>query len=424
MKRELPLTLIGISYKTASIEIREAVAFSKEEQDFLIRQLINLFNLKGIMIISTCNRTEIYLSGELTATEITAIRKWLNEYKNCEYFTDDCYFYVFRGKEVVTHFFQVISGLDSQIVGEPQITGQVKEAYRLAYNCGGTDTFLNKLINYGLQAQKKVRRETFLSEGAVSVSYAAVELARKIFTELNKRSVMLIGAGETAELAAQHFREKGVGRILVVNRTLDKAQSLAAKFSGEAYTLDNLPALLAKVDIVLSATSSQGYILTREMIEKFQKNRPYNPLFLIDLAIPRDIDPAVDHLDSIYLYNLDDLEEIVHTNLAKRHQELPRARKIILQSVESFAQWVSTHASSHIINHLSLYFENLRKHELKRLRSRLPHEEMPQIEYLTESLMKKILHQHIRLLRATVKKPQLYQQYLNFLSDLYEFEKK
>lgn len=423
MTRKLPLTLIGISYKTAPIEIREAVAFSKEEQAFLIRQLNHQFSFKGIMILSTCNRTEIYLSGESSA-DITAVRNWLNEYKDCLYFTDDGYFYVLQGKEAIVHFFQVISGLDSQILGEPQITGQVKEAYRLAYSCGGSDTFLNKLINFGLQAQKKVRRETFLSAGAVSVSYAAVELSRKIFTELKKQNIMLIGAGETVELAAQHFREKGVGRILVVNRTLEKAQTLAAKFSGEAYTLDDLPALLGEVDILLSATSSPGYILTREMVEKHQKNRPYKPLFLIDLAIPRDIDPAVDRLDSIYLYNLDDLEEIVQANLAKRKQELPRAKKIILQSVESFVQWFSTHASTYIIHHLSRYFENIRQHELKRLRSRLPLEGMPQIEYLTESLMKKILHQHIRLLRATVKKPQLYQQYLSFLSDLYGLKKK
>ncbi len=375
-------------------------------------------------MLSTCNRTEIYLSGDLSINEINEIRVWLNSFKKCNCFTSDEYFYVYQGKEATYHFFKVVSGLDSQIIGEPQITGQVKEAYNLSHDSHSTDALLNKLFNYGLQAQKKVRNETFLSDGAVSVSFAGVELARKIFTGLGDKKALLIGAGDTAELAAMHFLEKGVGQIYIANRTFDKAEVLAKRFNGEAFTLDQLPWVLGEVDIVISATASTEFILTREVVEPILKKRSQNPLFIIDLAIPRDIDPELDTLDTVYLYNLDDLNEIVQMNLAKRKKEIPKAEKIILQHVHEFVQWISTHASSQIINQLREYFEQLRKRELVRLRSRLPDEGMEHVEYLTESIINKIMHQHIKLLKKNINNPQLYEQYLDFLFEMYEFEKK
>jgi len=421
MNTHIPLSLIGISHKTAPVEIRESLAFSKDEQKKLIQVLPEKFDIRGLIILSTCNRTELYLSSELQEDQLNALREFLNQFKNCSYFTSSSYLYSFKGKEAVFHFFRVISGLDSQILGEPQITGQVKEAYYQSYELHGTDALLNKLVNYGLQAEKKVRTETFLSDGAVSVSYAGVELARKIFTNLTDKVALLIGAGDTAELAAQHFMEKGVGKIFIANRTFEKAQELARRFAGEAYQLTEITNIIEQVDIVISATSSTDYVLTREMVEPICKKRARRPLFLIDLAIPRDIDPELDELDSIYLYNLDDLNEVVQSNLNKRKKEIPKAEKIILHHVHEFVEWLSTHASSRIINRLRNYFEGLRKHELQRLKSRLPREGFEQVEYLTESITNKILHQHIKLLKANLKDPKKYEQYLEFLEALYEF---
>jgi len=421
MNTHIPLSLIGISHKTAPVEIREALAFSKDEQQTLIHLLPAKFHLGGTIILSTCNRTELYLSGEVEDDRLQELRQYLNEFKHCDYFTNDQFLYSLKGKEAVFHFFQVISGLDSQILGEPQITGQVKNAYQMAYELNGTDALLNKLVNYGLQAEKKVRSQTFLSDGAVSVSYAGVELARKIFTNLNDKIALLVGAGETAELAAQHFMEKGVGKIMIANRTYQKAQELAEKFAGEAFPLNELPNIIHQVDIVISATSSTDYVLTREMIEPYNKKRSNSPLFLIDLAIPRDIDPELDELDFVYLYNLDDLNEVVQSNLTKRQKEVPKAEKIILHYVHEFVEWLSTHASSQIINRLRSYFETLRKNELQRLKSRLPQQGFENVEYLTESITNKILHQHIKLLKANLKNPIKYEQYLEFLESLYEF---
>ncbi len=423
MNTQIPLTLIGISHKTAPVEIREAVAFGKDEQEYIYGHLLNEFQLKGLLILSTCNRTELYLSGTLHGEELHAIRQWLGRFKKTDHFTNEQYFYLYQGKEAVDHFFKVISGLDSQLIGEPQITGQVKEAYNLAHDSGSSDALLNKLFSYGLEAEKHVRSETFLSDGAVSVSFAGVELARKIFTRLNDKTVLLIGAGETAELAAVHFMDKGVGRILIANRTFRNGEALAAKFKGEAYRLEELNKILPETDIVISATSGTDYIITREQIEPFIKKRPYRPLFLIDLAIPRDLDPALDELDNVYLYNLDDLTEITKMNLERRKQEIPKALKIIQEHVHEFMGWLSTHASSQIIHRLKNYFEELRRAELKRLNSRLPEEGKAQIEYLTESLMNKVLHQHIRLLKKNIRNPELYEQYLEFLHELYEIEK-
>jgi len=423
MNTHVPLTLIGLSHKTAPVEIREKIALSKEEQIDVHRRLLDEFHLKGVLTLSTCNRTEVYLSGDLTESELQHIREWLDNFKQTTCFARDDYTYIFRGKEAVRHFFDVAAGLDSQVVGEPQITNQVKEAYHLAHQGQVTDALLNKLFSYGLQAQKHVRSETFLSDGAVSVSFAGVELAKKIFTSLADKTVLLIGAGETAELAALHFLDKGVGRILIANRTFSKASELANRFKGEAYELDELKHILSETDIVISATSATEYVLTRETVEPQLRHRRYDPLFLIDLAIPRDLDPELNELDNVYLYNLDDLNEVVQLNLERRKQEIPRANKIIQEHVREFINWLSTHASSQIIHRLKRYFDDLRKAELKRLNSRLPAEGMEQIDYLTESLVNKILHQHIQLLKKNIRNPELYEQYLEFLHELYEIDK-
>ncbi len=415
----IPITLIGISHKTAPVEIREQAALDRSQQEEAVQLIIKQFNLTGCMILSTCNRTEIYLSGEENGNALSGVKNWLNRYKKCTYFSDQDLTYTKQGIDAVRHFFAVASGLDSQIIGEPQITGQVKESYDLAHDLNTTDTLINKMFTFALQAEKKVRSETFLSDGAVSVSFAGVELARKIFSSLKRKDVLLVGAGETAELAATHFIEKGVRNIRIANRTLGKAQDLAKKFDGEAYSLENIAGALEKSDIVISATASRKYVLNTDIIEKIAKKRNHEPIFFIDLAIPRDIDPDIQEIDGVYLYNLDNLNDIVQMNLEKRREEIPEAFQIIDEHLALFRKWLSTHSIASVINRLREHFDKLRKNELNRLKNRLPEEGYPEVEYLTQSIMNKLMHRHIKMLKKNVGNADRYQESIDFFNQLY-----
>lgn len=416
----IPLGYFGISHKSASVEIRDQVALNADEQRFALEEWIKTFEIDGALIVSTCNRTEVYISGEDYALELPKIRKWLDEYKNCSYFTDSQIAQNKNGYAAVDHFFNVISGMDSQILGEPQITGQIKDAYNLAHDMNATDTQINKMYDYGMHAQKMVRTNTFLSEGAVSVSFAGVELARKIFTSFEDKTVLLIGAGETAELAAIHFKDKGISNIRIVNRTESKAQILAEKFEGQAYPLSKLNESLDNVDIVISATSSKDYILTESILNPVCKKRNYEPIFIIDLAIPRDIDPKVEEIDGVYLYNLDNLNEIVQVNLEKRKKEIPKAQEIINESISEFKKWMVSHSMAAVIGMIKKHFDSIRIKELDRLRKRLPNNGIQEIDYLTQSIMNKVVHQHIKMLKKSSSNPDKYQEQVELFFKLYE----
>jgi glutamyl-tRNA reductase len=415
--------MIGVSHKTATVDIREAVALSDSETDAIDAGLLEAFDIDGCLAISTCNRTEIYVSGERSAGLLPEIAKWLDGFKSCTHFTDEEHTYQYLGEEAVAQFFRVVSGLDSQIVGEPQITGQVKDSYNHAHAVHSTDALLNKLVSYGLQAQKKIRSGTFLADGAVSVSYAGVEMARKIFRKLDDKRVLLVGAGDTAELAARHFMEREVESIFIANRTESKARDLAGSLGGRAVGLDELGAVLETVDIVISATSSTEHVITRDMMGAACKTRRYKPVFLIDLAVPRDIDPGIHKLDGVYLYNMDDLDHVVNANLDKRKQEIPKALKIVDEYVDLFAKWTSTHSVGATINRLKDFFENVRRKELDRLGNRLPSDGYDQINYLTQSIINKIMHSHIKLLKSEIQNPGKHEEHLAFVKKLIESDK-
>ncbi len=424
MNSFIPISLIGISHKTAPVDIRECVAFSAEEQKEAIRILLEEFDIEGCMILSTCNRTEIYFCGDGYKSSIPGIRSRLDVLKSTSYFQDDNLTYIISGEELVTHFFKVASGLDSMIIGEPQITGQVKQAYEVARELNSTNTLLNKLYNYALQTEKKVRTDTYLTDGAVSVSFAGVELARKIFTRLEKKNVLLIGAGETAELAALHFREKGIHTLHIANRTESKARELAEKLNGIPFPMEDLEAAFTNIDIVISATASTSFVISEPFAHKIIRGRHLKPLFLIDLAVPRDIDPDIDKLDGVYLYNLDDLQDIVQSNLEKRKAEIPKALKVVEEYTGEFRKWMSTHSVASTINRLKQYFDEIRLSELNRLKKRLPQEGLPEIEYLTQSIMNKVMHQHIKSLKKNASDPKLYQEHIDFVYNLYELDQE
>ena len=418
----IPLGYFGISHKTASVEIRDQVALSPDEQRSALNEWIKSFEVEGVLILSTCNRTEVYISGEDYALALPKIRQWLNDYKNCSWFTDNQITANKNGYAAVNHFFNVVSGMDSQILGEPQITNQIKEAYNLAHDIRATDTQINKMYDHGMHAQKLVRTNTFLSEGAVSVSFAGVELARKIFNSFENKTVLLIGAGETAELAAIHFQDKGISNIRIVNRTESKAKILADKFNGTAYPLSKLDEALDEVDIVISATSSKEFVLTSDLLHPVCKKRNYEPLFIIDLAIPRDIDPEVENIDGVFLYNLDNLNEIVQVNLEKRKKEIPKAQEIVDESIEEFKKWVVSHSMAAVIGRIKKHFDSIRIKELDRLRKRLPDNGIKEIDYLTQSIMNKVMHQHIKMLKKSSSDPDRYQEQVDLFFKLYEVD--
>lgn len=418
-KENIPIAVVGINHHTADVEIREKAVFNDKQQTLLMNRLSKLYRTRGIFVLSTCNRTEIYVCGRKAIKFIEEICAWLDEFKKVSVFSNQDITYIVRGSAAIHHFFRVISSLDSQIIGEPQITGQVKTAYEKAHGLKHTDIFINKMYNFGMQVEKQVRSKTYLTDGAVSISFAAVELARKIFGDLQNTTVMLIGAGETAELAATHFVKRKVSRIIVANRTYKKARQLAEKFHGDAIALREASQFLEQVDIVITATSSDNFIIDKQDIENVAKKRDYRSIFLIDLAIPRDVNPEVTDVDGIFLYNLDALQGIVQKNIEQRRAEIPKAEKIVEEHVLNYIKWYKTLPMVKTIRQLSKYFEEIREQEFERLKNRFPESHLADAEYLSKSLMKKLLHHHIMTLRRSNGDPLRLKQHIDLVGEIY-----
>ena len=422
MENNINIAVLGISHKTAAVDVREKAALSESEQKKVMEDLISQLELRGCMTLSTCNRTEIYFSDEDPRSKIKDIQNFLDNYKKTDLYSNPEYTYTLFEEDSVKHLFKVMAGMDSQIVGEPQIAGQVKECYEYALQHKTTDTLINKLFNYGMQAQKKVRTNTFLTDGAVSVSFAGVELARRIFSDLSEKQVLMIGAGETAELAAAHFLDKGVASIHIANRTKKKADELAAKFKGRSYSLEELESILEKVDIVISATSSTEYVISLDLMKKISKGRHYRPVFLIDLAIPRDIDPDIVKYDGVFLYNLDDLNEVVRLNLEKREDEIPKAYKIIDQYLSEYKDWMAHHSVGATISRLKDRFEKIRQSELDYVRNKAGDNGFEQFDLLTKSMMNKVMKHHIESLKKSVSDPEEYKKHKEFIHKTFDLD--
>jgi glutamyl-tRNA reductase len=421
---ELKFTVIGINHKTAPVGIREQVVINREKQPEIANYIRNQWQIDGVLILSTCNRSELYISGADARSKLGEIRTYLDQITGTNYFKNKTITYIHQSWQAVIHFIRVISSLDSQVIGEPQITGQVKEAYQTVYDNDASDTFINKLYNFALKVEKKIRRDTFLTDGAVSISFAAVELAKKIFADLEDKNIVLIGAGETAELAAKHFISNGTSALTIINRTYAKAKKIAKQLAAHAEPITKLQDILYASDIVITATGSQTYLLTYDHLRAVCHRRNYKPIFLIDLGMPRDIDPRTENLDGVFLYNLDDLNEIVTRNLRIRHAEIPKAEKIIEDNLDELIAWHKNRSVAATIVNLTDFFEKLRSAEFDRLKKRFPKESWPEVAYLTKSMVNKILHQHIKLLKNNNSDRRHRYQLLDMLNELYEFDSK
>ncbi len=329
----MPLIALGINHRTASLDVRERVAFAPDQMIVSLQQGREASGADNLAILSTCNRTELYASGDVTHSALLA---WLAEHHHLPADALDASYYVFDGDKAVQHMMKVASGLDSMVLGEPQILGQMKSSYAVAQKAGTADGLLSQVFQGVFTTAKRVRSETAIGQNPVSVAYAAVSLAQRIFSAMQDVTALLIGAGETVELLARHLREQGVGDIIVANRTLARAQEMAEIFSAEAILLSDIPEYLHRADIVISSTASQLPILGKGAVESALKQRKHRPIFMVDIAVPRDIEPQVAQLDDVYLYTVDDLKEVIEVNLRHREDAAGQAEAIIEQGVHNW----------------------------------------------------------------------------------------
>ena len=397
------LFLLGVSHQTAPVDVREKLDFASRDLGAAVAALAGRASAVESVVLSTCNRSEIYVASDDADRARTEIVEFLSAYHALPAAAFVPHLFARDDGAVAQHLFRVAAGLDSIVVGEPQILGQVKHAYQVAADRQCVGPLLTKLFQSSFGVGKRVRTETTLGEGAVSVGYAAVALARKIFGRLEGRRVLVIGAGEISTLAAQHLRSQGVGDIVVTNRTLAHAEALAQTVNGRAAPWDQLSAALGETDIVITATGAQRPILTRAAVEAATGKRRSAPLFIVDVAVPRDVDPAVGESEQVFLYNVDDLQSLVHENVSRRGGEMARAEAIVDEEVARFTTWRRSRGVVPTVVALRHRFETIRKGELQRLNGKLASlspEARERVEEVTRLMIEKLLLEPTEALKA------------------------
>lgn len=386
----MPIIACGLNHKTASLALRERFSVVPEQLHESLLSLNQKKDLREVAILSTCNRTEFYCAADTHQH----LLEWIYQHYECQ--QDDLvpYMYIHREAAAIKHILRVATGLDSMVLGEPQILGQIKGAFSSAEAAGTIGPQLQRLFQYVFSVSKEVRTSSGIGANPVSIAYAAVNLAKQIFADLSKCSVMVIGAGETIELVLRYLKENAMQSMTIINRTIEKAQTLADKFHGKAATFAELANHLADVDIVISATSSTIPIIGKGTVERVLKKRKHRPIFMVDLAVPRDIEPEVSELNDVYLYCVDDLKEIIEKNLMNRHAAVQEAERLIDLQVEHYLRWVK---SLNVVDTIRIFrtkFETLRDHEIKQALQLLQQGMSPQEVccHLARNLTNKILH--------------------------------
>ncbi len=363
----MSVTIFGINHKTAPISVREKVAFAPDKISAALESIQNDTDLEEVVIISTCNRMEIVYKGDNSSKLV----KWLSSHHQItsKEITDHSYSHT--GEEAVAHLMSVASGLDSMVLGEPQILGQVKDAFGYASNAGTVDQYLNRLFQQTFSLAKQVRTNTQIGESAVSVAYAAVTLSKQIFSDFDRVNVLFIGAGETIELAAKHLVRQGVKQINVANRTVERAELLASQFGGTAHSLSSLPELVVEADIIISSTASPVPIIGKGLVEKAMVSRRYRSMFMVDLAVPRDIEPEVSELDNVYLYTVDDMQGVVQENLKVREEAAREAKEIVEVHTEKYFTWLKSLSSVSVLKEFRSQVEEMKTEEIQRALTKL-----------------------------------------------------
>ena len=391
----MKVLIIGLNHKTADVGTREQLAFNGQKLEDGVFGLKKIPEVKEVAVLSTCNRVEIYTCVGNTSAAAENIKNFLSQFHGINRTDFEKALYVHSGADAVRHILRVASSLDSMVVGEPQILGQIKDTFDFALSKKTTGVLLNKLMKKAISTAKRVRTETKIAENAVSISFAAVELAKKIFTDLAGKAFMLLGAGEMAELAARHLLNNEVKDVMVVNRTYETGCKLAKEFNGKAVRFEEFLHELVHADIIICSTGAPNYVLHKEQMQKVMKERKYRPVFIIDISVPRNIDPEINKLENVYLYDVDDLQEVVDTNIHGRKIEAEKAETIVAEEVDKFIKWLSALDSVPTIIALRQKAEEIRKDELEKLTGKFPdmsEAHLKAVEYMASAIVNKLIH--------------------------------
>ena len=397
----LDIILLGINHKTASVEVRECIAFAEDETKTALHSLLGKSFIKEALLFSTCNRVEILLVTDNKTRAVEETKGFIAEFNKIPLEKFEDALYIHEGDEAVRHVFRVASSLDSMVVGEPQILGQVKEAYRIATDEKTSSVILNRLLHRTFFVAKRIRTETGIGDRAVSISYAAVELARKIFGVLAGKTVLLIGAGEMAELAVEHLIRNKTVKVWVANRTFETGVELAKQFNGQAIRFEEIPESLKTVDIIISSTGAPDYVIQRDQVKGVLRKRKNRPLFFIDIAVPRDIDPEINRLNNTYVYDIDDLKGVIDENVEDRQKEAIKGQRIVDEAVIRFREWYESLDVVPTIVALRNKMESIAAAELKKTlqSSMVSEQDATALHKMADSLINKILHDPTRFLK-------------------------
>lgn len=398
----MQLVVIGLNHNTAPVNIREKMAVKADNFELYYKQMLADERVMEACIVSTCNRVEYYIVTSLSLCYRCNGIDIVSSCSGMDAGEISRYAYCHFGADAVKHIFSVASGLDSLVLGEPQIFGQIKDSFEKAKENRGLKNFLNRLQEFTLKVAKRVRTNTGISENPVSVSYAAVELAKKIFGDLSSAKALIIGAGEMCELAGRHLVGSGIGSMTVTNRTFEKAEKLAAEFYGKAVPFDKFHEVLHEADIIISSTGAPNYVVSADMIKSAMDKRKYKPMFFIDIAVPRDIDPAGAKVQYTYIYDMDDLKSVVEANKKEREKEAKKAVEMINDSVEQFEDNMESLKITPVIVSLRSLFEDKKNEELTKFCDKnkiTDPEEVARLDYLVSSTLNKILHKPLTNLK-------------------------
>jgi glutamyl-tRNA reductase len=395
----MSLITLGINHKTAPLKLRERLAFTPQTLPEALLSLKKLPHIREASILSTCNRTELYCVT--SEDNDMAIIQWFSQFHGLDEGQIREHIYLHAHEETVRHAMEVASGLDSMVLGEPQIAGQMKDAYALANENGTIGQLLGKLYQRAFAVSKQVRTDTDIGSSPVSVAFAAVSLAKQIFGDLKQTTVLLVGAGETIELAARHLHAQGVNNVIIANRSVERAQKLADEFQGEAISLQNISEHLHRSDIVIASTASPLPIIGKGTVERALKKRKHQPIFMVDLAVPRDVEPEVNELDDVYLYSVDDLQSVIEENMENRLQAAEQARDIIDVQVSHFLDWQKSLGAVDVIAQIRQNTQDIRSEVLNKARRQLAAGQNAEevLDFLANTLTNKFLHQPCTKLR-------------------------
>jgi glutamyl-tRNA reductase len=392
----MELVVIGLSHHTAPVALRERIAFTPTQAEETLRAA----DSEERMLLSTCNRTELYALAETPETGRELFLNLVRRHRRLELGEHADCIYLHSGRDMVEHLFRVASSIDSMIVGEVQILGQVHEAFEIARRAGSTGPLLHRLLEAAFRVGKRVRTETEIAIGAVSISYAAVTLASRIFSDLDKRAALLVGSGETGALAARHLLEMGIGQITVTNRTFERAVALAAELGAVAVPFGSLETAMSTASIVVTATASPEPIIHADLVKRVLARRRNRPLLILDIAMPRDVEPAVRNINNVFLYDIDALEGLVKENLERRRREIPRVETIIRQETDLFLSWYAGLEVTPVVRELREHYERVRDRELEKVLHRFCEKDREQVVTLTRGLVNKLLHEPTLAIRG------------------------